>query len=235
MKHRALAFALALATTLAPALSQATPLHAQASVGTDAPLMLSLRGDVELPGRLRVMASGGFAPTAYVNVINNVLSAGGGQSTSGLYGIRVDSASAWRVHAGWRPFAGAGLVLMGGYGRLDLVGSAGARDVITSITGVAPPSGLPEANGMYDVNSALHMVDAELGWEFLLFGDRMVIQSAVGIGVTMAAHTAIQPRFTSTTPGAAAARTQAQNLVDETLRSYGVVPTISVSVGYRFF
>ncbi len=49
MKHRALAFALTLATTLAPALSPATPFHAQASLGTDAPLMLSLRGDVEPP------------------------------------------------------------------------------------------------------------------------------------------------------------------------------------------
>lgn len=236
MKHRALAFALALATTLAPALSHASPVHAQASLGTDAPLMLSLRGDVELPGRLRVMAAGGFAPTAYVNVINNVLSAGGGgQSGGGLYGIHVDSASAWRVHAGWRPFAGAGLVLMGGYGRLDLAGSASARDVITSVTGVAPPSGIPEANGMYDVTSTLHMLDAELGWEFLLFDDHLVIQTAVGVGATMAAHTTITPRFASTTPGAAAARTQAQNHVDDTLRSYGVVPTISLSLGYRFF
>ncbi len=236
MKVRAASIVLALASTFAPSVGRADPFHLQASVGTDAPLAVTLRGDLELPGRLRLMASGGLAPQAYINVLNNVLTAAsGGQSGSGFYGIRVESASAWRVHAGWRPFSGAGLVLMGGYGRLDLAGAANARTLITSVTGVTPPASVPEANGIYDVRSTLHMVDAELGWEFLLFGDRLVIQTAIGVGVTVDARTTVSPRFASTTPGAAAARTTAQDRVSEMLRSYGVVPTMSLSLGYRFF
>jgi hypothetical protein len=234
MHGRAPALALTVAMMLAPTAARANPFHLQASVGTDAPLAISLRGDVELPGRLRAMVSGGVAPQAYLNVFNNVIAASG-QSGAGLFGIRVESASAWRLHAGWRPFSGAGLVLMAGYGRLDLSGSVSARELITSVTGTAPPPNIPEANGVYDVASALHMFDAELGWEFLLFNDHLVIQTAVGVGATVAAHTTIQPRFASTTPGAAAARAQAQDQVDHTLRTYGVVPTLSLSLGYRFF
>ncbi len=235
MKVRAPAIALLLATAMAPSLASANPFHLQLTASTDAPLAVGLRGDLELPGRLRVAVAGGFAPQPYINVMNNVLTAAGGSQGGGLYGFTVESASAWRVHAGWRPFSGAGLLLMGGYGRLSMDGAVNARTLITSITGVAPPASVPEANGVYDVSSSLHMVDAELGWEFTMFDDRLVIQTAVGVGFTVAANTTIQPRFTSSTPGAAAARTRAQEDFDSTLRRYGVVPTISLSLGYRFF
>lgn len=224
---------IALAVALSPVVAAASPLHLQLAANTDAPLAVGGRVDAELPGRIRLMASGGFAPRAYVNVMNNLLSASDGQSGGGFYGITIESASAWRVHAGWRPFAG--LLVMGGYGRVDLAGSASARTLITSVTGVAPPASVPEANGVYDVSSTLHMLDAELGWEFTLFDDRLVIQTAVGVGVTMAAATTITPRFASTTPGAAAARTSAESMVNDSLRAWGVVPSMSLSLGYRFF
>lgn len=236
MRSRTRAFVFAMVMGCAPAIAQADPFHAQVAVGTDLPVALSVRGDVELPGRLRVMASGGITPEVYLRAYNGILHAAssGSQSGSGLFGMTVDSGSAWRVHGGWRPFAGAGLVLMAGYGRLNLAGSANARDVFTYVTGTAPPAQVPEANGVYDIRSTLHMFDAELGWEFLFFGDHLVIQTAVGFSGTVDSRTAITPRFNSTTPGAAAARTVAEGYVDQALQSYVFLPTFSLSLGYRF-
>ncbi|MDO9018116.1 MAG: hypothetical protein Q8S73_02995 [Deltaproteobacteria bacterium] len=230
--------ALALVTPLlcAPALASADPFHFQVSAGTDAPLAVSLRGDVELPGRLRVMASVGVTPSLYLDAFNGVISAAGGgsQTSAGPYGLRLDRGSMWRVHAGWRPFPGAGLLLMGGYGRLTLSGDASARELITTVTGQPPPAQVPEANGVYDVTSTLHTVSAELGWEFTFFGDHLVIQTAVGFVGTVDSRTAITPQFVSTTPGAAEARVTAQGYIDQVLQSYVFLPTFSLSLGYRF-
>lgn len=232
----ALSLALLGSLALAPALAGADPFHFQLAAGTEAPVALSLRGDVELPGRLRVMASVGTTPAAYLSAFNGLIRAAGSgsQSSSGLFGIGLDSGSSWRVQGGWRPFSGAGLLLMGGYTRLDVAGSASAREVFTSVTGQVPPASIPEASGVYSVASTLHMVSAELGWEFLFFGDHLVIQTAVGFVGTLDSSTAITPRFASTTPGAAAARTTAQTYVDQALQSYVFLPTFSLSLGYRF-
>lgn len=239
MRGHAPAFTLVAALALcAPRTAGADPPHFQASVGTDAPISLMVRGEVELPGRLRLMASVGTTPQPYLDAFNGVLRAAAGgstQSSVGILGIRLDSGSAWRLHAGWRPIAGAGLLIMGGYGRLNLAGSANAREVITSITGVPPSPQVPEANGIYDVRATLHMLDVELGREFLFFGDHLVIQTAVGLAGTVDARTTITPRFPSTTPGVAATRTQAQDYTDHVLRSYVFLPTFSLSLGYRFF
>lgn len=236
MTRGALALVL-VAAVCVPAAAGADPVHLQTSVGTDAPVAVVFRSDAELPGRLRVTGSVGYMPEPYVDAFNGLLSAAGrsSQSGPGLLGIRLDRATAWRVHGGWRPFRRAGLVLMAGYGRVDLHGTADARELITSVTGVAPPPRLPEANGVYDVASTLHMFDAELGWEFLGFGDRLVVQTSVGLAATVDSRTAVQPRFASTTPGAAEARRFAQDYVDQVLQSYAFLPTLSLSVGYRFF
>jgi hypothetical protein len=236
---RTTAAALTLLTSLvsAPGIGLASPFHAQASAGTDAPLTLSIRGDIELPGRLRVMVSVGTTPELYRDAYNGIISAAGNssQTSAGLYGIRMDSGSMWRLHGGWRPFPGAGLLLMGGYGRLDLSGTANARELITSVTGLPPPPNVPEANGLYSIDATLHMVSAELGWEFLFFGDRVVLQTSVGFAGTVDSRTAITPRFASTTPGTAEARRTAQDYVDHVLRSYVFLPTFSLSLGFRFF
>lgn len=237
MRSAATALALLASLACAQAVASADPLHLQVSVGTDAPLAIAGRAEVELPGRLRLMASYGTTPRIYLDAFEGVISAAGtsSQSPSGLFGIGLDGGSMWRLHGGWRPFAGAGLLLMGGYGRLALSGSASAGEIVTSFTGRAPPPQVPEANGVYGVASTLHTVSAELEWEFVFLSDLLVIQTAVGFVATVDSQTTITPRFTSTTPGSAEARQAAQGYVDEVLQSYVFLPTFSLSLGYRFF
>jgi len=69
----------------------------------------------------------------------------------------------------------------------------------------------------------------------LFFGDRLVLQMAVGFVGTVDSRTAITPRFASTTPGTAEARRTAQDYVDHVLRSYVFLPTFSISLGFRLF
>lgn len=236
MHSRTPAFVLAAALMSAPGLATADPpVHLQTTLGTDAPLAVNLRADLELPGRLRVMASGGFTPGPYLDAFNAIVTAtAGSQTDGGFSGVRLTSGTSWRVHAGWRPAPNAGLLLMGGYGRVDLRGEVSARALITSVTGLAPPANVPEATGMYDVAATLHTLNAEIGWEFLFFGDRLALMTAVGFMGTVDSRTAITPRFSSTTPGAADARRNAQDAIDQVLRSYAFLPTFSLSLGYRF-
>lgn len=224
----------------APAVCSADPAwHFVASVTTEAPLAASLRGDLELPGRLRVATSYGMMPSSYVSVVNRLLSlAGGGnmQSSPGLLGMTVDEGTAFRLHGGWRPSSTAGFLMMVGYGRVNLYGSGSARALVEGATGMTPPAGTPESTGTYQIQSTLHMFEAEVGWEWLMFGDRLALRIAGGVSGTVDSRTSIQPQWTSRSPATTAQVVDAAEArVDRTLQSYAITPVFSIGLGYRIF
>ncbi|MEZ4407501.1 MAG: hypothetical protein R3A52_13650 [Polyangiales bacterium] len=153
-----------------------------------------------------------------------------------LIGIALQSSFVWRTHVGWRPFTRHGFVVMAGYGLVTLGGGASAEALIAGITGRSLPPGNAGANYTYAVRSTLHMVDVELGWEWLFLRDRPVVGAALGFAGTLTSRTTITPQYTPRAPQATASLSAyGQEYLDDLLRSYVFTPVLSVSVGYRFF
>jgi hypothetical protein len=236
--HRSCILAASLALALAPSAARADPWHLSLSGATDFPVSAGVRLDVEGPARLRLSTSLGVMPEPYVGAINGIATAAGWYSEDEAMLIRtaIKSSLVWRTHLGWRPFPRLGFTVMAGYGLVTLGGGASAQELIAGITGQAIPAGTMSGRYTYSVAATLHMIDVELGWEWTLLRDRLVLSTALGFAGTLASQTTIRPEYTPRAPQAVAAfANYGATYLDGLMTSYVFTPVISVGVGYRFF
>ena len=216
---------------------EASPWHLQLEALTDVPMDVGGRVVVEGPLRLRLSTSLGVMPGPYVDVINDFAVALGGynQQTAQLIQSSLSSSLVWRTHLGWRPFPRAGFVFDVGYGLVALGGGVNAADAIAAVAGKAITSAPSAAE--YNVASTLQMIDADLGWEWRLFGDRLVIEAGLGFSATLGASTSATP--TTTTAHGQQVRDDfgdaAAKYLDGLYTSYVYTPVATVAAGYRFF
>jgi len=211
--------------------------HVAAGAGTDFPLALGARADVEAPFRLRASTSIGVLPGPYVDAINGFVVAIGGydQSTADLVKAALSASLVWRTHLGYRPFEHLGLYGEAGYGLVALGGSASASEVVAAATGREVPPGEATGSRAFDITSTLHMVDVELGWELALH-ERLRLRTAIGGAFTVASSTRIEPTYTPRSPRAVSELARAgEAYLDDTYTSYVMSPVASVSLSYVFF
>lgn len=217
------------------------PYHLDLRVQTDFPISVGARIAAELPYRLQLSTALGGLPGGYVDVINAVVVAANGYDDATAEVIRgaLSSSLVWRTHFGWRPFKRRGFYFEAGYGLVTLGGGVTAEDVLVVVTGSEPPPRRPGSRQLdYDVRSTLHMLDAEIGWRWLVWHDRIVIAAALGFSGTVAAKTAIEPRdasrLTESDPLQALAD-EGEAYLDGIYTKYVMTPVATVGVGYRFF
>lgn len=218
------------------------PWHLELRAQTDFPLAIGARIAAELPYRLQLSTAVGGLPGGYVDVINAVVVAANGYDDATAEVIRsaLSSSLVWRTHVGWRPLRRRGFYFEAGYGLVTLGGGLTAEDVLVIATGSEPPPRRPGAREPleYDVRSTLHMLDAEIGWRWLVWHDRIVIAAALGFAGTVAAKTRIEPRdpsrLTESEPLQALAA-EGETYLDDIYTTYVMTPVATVGVGYRFF
>lgn len=227
-----------LAVAVSPSLARADPWRLTLSAGTDLPLSLSARVDVEGPYRLRLSTSVGVMPGPYVDAINAVGTSAGWytQSEADLIRIALQTSFVWRTHLGWRPFERHGFVAMAGYGLVTLGGGASAQQLIAGITGqTLPGNNATVAMATYGVTSTLHLIDIELGWEWRFLREHLVVQATLGFAGTVSSHSAIEAQYSPRYPQATKAFTDyGAAYLDDILQSYVFTPVLSVFAGYRF-
>lgn len=217
------------------------PYHLDLRAQTDFPVSVGARINAELPYRLQLSTALGGLPGGYVDVINAVVVAAHGydETTAGVIRGALSSSLVWRTHFGWRPLRRRGFYFEAGYGLVTLGGGITAEDVLVIATGSEAPPRRPGARELdYDVRSTLHMLDAEIGWRWLVWHDRIVIAAALGFSGTVAAKTVIEPRdasrVTDSDPLQALAD-EGESYLDGLYTKYVMTPVVTVGVGYRFF
>ncbi len=211
--------------------------HLAAETVTDVPLDVGVRVAAEAPGRVRLSTSLGILPGPYVDLINAGVEAFGGYNdqTAQLIKDSLSSSLVWRTHAGWRPLRRHGLTIDIGYGLVALGGGVSGEEVIMVATGHAPPPGENAPMRSYHVASVLHMIDAEIGWEWRL-PHGLMLRTALGFAGTLAASTSVSPNYTPRDPRVVSMfTTAAASYLDDTYTSYVFAPVVTVGVAYRFF
>lgn len=213
------------------------PWHIAVAVGTDFPIGVGGRVDMEGPWRLRASVSLGALPGPYVSAINGFLVGVNafGDSTAELIKQTLSSSLVLRTHLGWRPFARRGFYVDGGYALVTLGGSASSAELIAGVTGRPAPERDGRHQYTLSATSTLHMLDLEFGWCWPLWR-RLQLRTAVGGAFTVRASTRITPDYTPKTPQLTAAFTEyGESYLDDIFTSYVFTPVVSLSLGYAFF
>ncbi len=140
----------------------------------------------------------------------------------------------WRLHAGWRPFRSLGLYVEVGYGIAAMGGGINGEGIVALATGISPPSMEPTRTRAYDIASTLHMIDAEVGWRFILWKN-LSLRVALGFAGTFVASTSVDPTFPVVLPQVVHTFTKpAEDYLNDIYTSYVFFPTLSVGLGWRF-
>jgi hypothetical protein len=231
--------ATALAMTLSPGVArgQVESWHLRGEIGTDFPVSAGGRVSVESPSRLRLSTSFGYLPGPYVDVINAWMVNAGAytQDTASLARQAVQNSMVWRTHLGFRPFRSLGLYADAGYTLIALGGGASTEQVIAALTGATLPRGGPmdPSTETFDLASTVHMVDVEIGWQFLI-AQHWYLRAALGGAFAFAESSSLTPEFQPVSPEALAAFTRyAESSLDETIAKFKA-PVATVSVGYEW-
>jgi len=188
---------------------------------THAPIDVGLQLGLETPQGLRLFGGYGWVPGAYMSLLTGVAAGASGNAYVDALLSRANyDGHTWRVQAGWRPFRALGLYGDVGFARLSAEGSL---DLGSSGVPV-----LEALGGGYLATTRLDMWLLELGYQVTL-EDRLVLGLALGVMGTFNAETRIvsvdgapdSPLLNSTA-------TQ----TDSALERYGVVPTLTLRLGF---
>ena len=241
MRH---SFAPAVATSLLVALSALAPAaygeepterwRGAVAAGTELPMSVGVRGQVEAPFRVRLSTTLGVLPGPYVSAINGFLVGIGayGDDTATLVKSTLSSSLIWRTHVGYRPFAKHGFTVEGGYGLVTLGDGTTQATLVTALTGREAPNANDEKT--YSARSTLHMLDVELGWEWEIVR-HLFARVALGGAFTVGSSTTITPDFQPRAPRLTTAfASYGEAYLDDVYTSYVFTPVASVWAGYAF-
>jgi hypothetical protein len=190
------------------------------SAVTHAPVDLGVEVCVEMPFGLRLAASYGYVPSAYLGVITGILTSANAvdDSARALVENGFENGKSWRLQIGMRPFRSFGGFIDAGYSRVTLSGSLDATEV-QSIAGFNPSSN-------YSVDSTLNLWFVELGYQAVI-AERLVLAFGIGVMRTTGAHT------TALANGSSSQTTEAVSAkVDDAIEKYGVIPTLNLRIGF---
>lgn len=190
---------------------------------THAPIDMGVQLGLETPQRIRLFGGYGWVPDSYMSLLTGVAASASGNSYArALLDEAEYRGHTWRIQAGFRPFRALGLYGDVGYAR---VRAKGSLDLASS----SEPR-LASLEGGYRADTKLDMWLVELGYQSQL-ADRLVLGLALGAMGTFESTTTI-----ASVDGAPSSSLlkDAATQADTALETYGIVPTLTLRVGFDF-
>jgi hypothetical protein len=214
-----------------------TTWHLAAEAQTD---LFTLAGGslvLETPGRILLTQTVGWLPRGYAVTALDI--AVGlelmEQRVADLLVEVLENSVVWRSQVGWQPFAKRGFYVLGGWTLLTLGGASTPGELLQSLTGVELSEEAAEGLGQpFDISSQIAMLDAELGWRWVLW-EQFTLRAGLGGAFTVASSTRIEPGFTPRAPRAVRAFSSlAENATNRQIENNLNLPSLRLAVGYRF-
>jgi hypothetical protein len=188
---------------------------------THAPIDWGVSLGVQTPPGLRFSGGYGWVPGSYMTLLTRLAANASANAFTVALLDRADyEGHTWRAQIGLRPFRAIGLYADVGYARLEASGRLASAD-----------SGIPaleRLGGAYEASTTLHMWLVELGYQAQL-ADRLVLGLALGaMGTLSSSTTLVAVDGARSVPLLGEAAREA----DAALEKYGIVPTLTLRVGF---
>ncbi|HEY6077282.1 MAG TPA: hypothetical protein VIW29_00670 [Polyangiaceae bacterium] len=189
---------------------------------THAPIDLGIQLGIETPPGLRLFAGFGWVPGGYMDLLTSIASsASSSDYAHALLDESEYSGRTWRLQAGFRPWRSIGLYADVGYAQL--LAKATLNLASSSIADLA------RLGGGYLASTRLDMWLVELGYQGQL-DDRLVLGMALGAMGTFAATTSIAA--VDGAPSSSTILRDAASQADRALEKYGILPTLTLRLGF---
>jgi hypothetical protein len=189
---------------------------------THAPIDAGFQLGLETPQGLRLFAGYGWVPGSYMSLLTGIAAnASGSPYAKALLDETKYQGHTWRLQAGFRPFRALGLYADVGYAQVNAKGSLELAS-----------SNIPQLaalGGGYQTQTRLDMWLVELGYQGQL-ADRLVLGIALGAMGTLGSTTSISAVNGAPTHEAILDSAAAQ--ADTALEKYGIVPTLTLRLGF---
>lgn len=209
------------------------PFAVDVSAATWVPLSVGPEVTAELPGRVLLSAHVGWMPELYGRSVTDVLRRSSASDGVGpLIDGAMQDATLWRLAAGWRPLASAGLELSAGYAHVGVDGTSSAGEIAPLLPA---PIGerLSEEIGASNVklSSSIHHLTVAAGWRWLI-ADHLVIRANLGYLHAIASSSALDVEDRPDLSRVAAP--VVERALNERYMRYVRLPVVGLGVGYRF-
>jgi hypothetical protein len=223
-----------------PAAAPSRPVTFDLGAGTYFPTSFVVEGTLELPWRILVQADLGWMPEPYSNTIVDLMGAFGVLTSTeeNLLKLAIQNSFVAHFGAGWRPFTKLGLELTVGYTLIAVGGAVSGADVIQAYLESKNSSDtLPaDANHGVPLSATLHNFQANVGWRFLLLGDRLVLRASLGYIQTLASSVGVSA--SAPRPGEQFVVNRVNSDISNDLgpyfAEYAKAPLVGLTLAYRF-
>ena len=224
------------ATTTPHGEKQRLPFAVDVSAGTLVPISMGPELSFELPGRVLLMGHLGWMPGVYSNTMTNVLEdAGAYDDTIGrLIKGGLESATTWRIAAGWRPFTHLGLEVWAGYAHVSLAGNTTIAELlpIVSPTLAARLDNDVVPDSRIDLDSSIDHFTVAVGWRWLI-AEHLLIRANLGYMQSFASDSRVA--IENYPEESRLAQPYVDSMLHDHYMRYIKLPVVGLSAGYRFF
>lgn len=222
-------------STPSPRAARRDPFALDVTANTLVPLSIGPEVTVELPGRVLAQVHVGWMPELYSETLTDSLEDAGvyDAAVGALIDGALQSATTWRLAAGWRPFASAGLELTAGYAHVSLDGATTTGEITPLVDDeVAERLDAEIGDVGLTLDSSIHHLTLGAGWRWLL-ADRVVIRAHVGYLQAFDSSSSLDIEgFSELTELASPA---VESVLHDHYMRYVRIPVVGLGVGYRFF
>lgn len=201
--------------------------------GANAPLAAAAGLELVFPWHLRIGMTLGTFPRSAERAVNHELVDHGvyKESLGDLVDASLEQVIQWHGYLGVKPWTHHGFVATVGYTVAWVSGRASVPQVATAI-GEMIPDQIPVDHIYFDVASRLHIVDAELGWEWLL-PHGWSLRLAVGAAITVTARTRVSAEPAITDPRFGELALRARTTLDHAYNQYVRTPVLALFLAYE--
>jgi hypothetical protein len=214
---------------------QKPPVSIDLGATTWLPLSVGPELDAELPGRVLASVHLGWMPELYSRTLTNSLEdAGVYDSTVGaLVDGALDSATTWRLMAGWRPLARYGLEVWLGYSHVSLEGQSTVSEIAPLVDPALADQLVAQlGDRAVHLESSLDQLSLAVGWRWLV-AEHLLIRA--NVGYLQAFDSSSRLDIEAAPELSALVQPTVSAVLHDHYMNYVKLPVIGVGVSYRFF
>jgi len=203
--------------------------------GTTVGVDISAGAQVEMPGRVRLMATVGWVPNGYAWMQGEAYGSVNNRPRIGDLLQDITKFSwVFSANATWRPMPRRGFFFGAGYAlQWATKGGLFAGQIEQGTNEMFPLSETADLS-LFESSIKINALTGTVGWEWAI-GDGFMVRAAVGVVVPVHTSTDLKPEFIPMNPALVEGFTTAASNALEDAGTWRIFPVGSLHLGYTFY